>query len=142
MLRSYSDILQKINEKPKWWDKNGTPRYCEFSPENFDVYIDEAALIEIACQGCGEKFDVEITHEKYHPLEINKKSLFDQTDSIGYGDPPRNNCCSAGPTMSSIPLQIKQFWKRENGKWFKKEELFGKKLESLEDYFGEDNGYF
>ncbi len=29
----YIDIIERIDEEPKWYDKNGTPRYRPFHPD-------------------------------------------------------------------------------------------------------------
>ena len=53
MLHHYRDITDKLG-RPEWWDEVGAPRYCKFSPtETNNIYCDEVALLEIACQNCG-----------------------------------------------------------------------------------------
>jgi len=34
MLRRYDDIRSRIGDPIRWWDDNGVPRYCDFSPGN------------------------------------------------------------------------------------------------------------
>jgi len=38
VLRSYDDIRSRIKDAIRWWDDNGVPRYCDFSPEECGVY--------------------------------------------------------------------------------------------------------
>jgi len=137
MNNNYKDILDRIKEPPKWWDKNGTPRYGEFHPDLCpDLYASEIALLRIACQGCGYLFDVEV-HKSY----ADKGKLSDAPQDIFYGDPPNVGCCAAGPTMSSISLHVIQFWQRENYRWVRRPAYENTPIESLGDYFEEQQIY-
>jgi len=138
MLRSYVDILEKINSEPQWWDRFGVPRFCIFSPEFFDIHAQEAALIAIKCQGCLRDFDVEVIYDKYE-LRTGRSDLIDyflskNPKEIFYGDPPRIDCCMSGPTMSSIPIEIKNLWSKKSGIWQEIFELRGFKLSDSEEY--------
>ena len=67
MKHTFDDIRSRISEPPSWFDSNGTPRYGEFTPNACpNIYADEVALVEIACQCCNEKFLVEIHHAMYY----------------------------------------------------------------------------
>lgn len=47
---------------PNWWDENGTPRFMEHHPRLCpDIYADEVALLEIACQACERRFKVQMS---------------------------------------------------------------------------------
>ena len=61
MHANYFDIISRIDEKPTWYDQNGTPRYEEFNPDLCpNIYAQQVFLLKIACQACGEEFDVEM----------------------------------------------------------------------------------
>lgn len=125
MKNNYKDIVSRIKEKPKWWDNNGVPRYDDFHPKLCpDIYSSHTALILIACQGCSQKFEVEVS--SHLVFSINE---------LHYGDPPNIGCCLVGATMSSISLKTLQVWVRNNGTWERKTEQEGLELEKISDYF-------
>ena len=122
MKARYRDILERIPEKPKWYDENGVPRYCTFSPKDCSsIYAYEVILLEIACQYCKEIFEVELFWEKIDALKTQKpgkpsKLLKEWLDNgkigfcpIHYGDPPQHNC-DVGNSMNCLDLRIKEFW--------------------------------
>ena len=116
MNESYSDITSKLGE-PQWWDEAAVPRYCEFEPRRLaHVYLDEAALVEIECQGCGRTFPVAFSWGQHDGLFADRDipSLAERirADTLHYGDPPNYSCCPAGPTMNSIPRRVLQFWRK------------------------------
>jgi hypothetical protein len=141
MHESYDDIRSRIQEEPKWWDEHAVPRYCDFSPDKCaDIYCDEAALVEIACQNCGTHFLVAFTSDRawwavkqmdrdeFRELQtkeeqlawIDKLSKAPLRDAIllrqiHYGDPPNARCCPAGPTMNCDDLRVCEYWSRDNG---------------------------
>lgn len=120
MKQSYCDITNKLG-KPLWWDEVGAPRYDEFSPDLLnDIYAKEAALMLIKCQVCRTEFKVCLSS-----WEIDKKSISDRilNNSLYYGDPPDFGCCCSGPTMTSDPVRVLEFWKRENFEWVRMPEL-------------------
>ena len=103
---SYEDITSRIPIAPLWYDENGVPRYSVFGPSEVgNIYANEVALIEIACQSCETIFhvgvagDLNATSEK--PLAENILN-----GSWRYGDPPNTGCCPSGPTMNSMPIQV------------------------------------
>lgn len=121
MNHDYSDIRERIPEKPKWFDENAVPRYCRFSPhEVSDIYADEAALVLITCQGCGHQFKVGFsssliskTHSQLQcPLAEAIKDI-----SLHYGDPPNINCCAPGASMNSEPRRVIEYWHRVGSDW-------------------------
>ena len=66
MKQRYDDIIDAVGTVPTWWQENGVPRFCEFSPEKApDIYADEAALVEIACQACHERYLVCMTTSQH-----------------------------------------------------------------------------
>jgi hypothetical protein len=107
MHTSYLDIIDELGT-PTWWDEHAVPRYCEFTTDRIaDVYATECALVEIACQSCGHKYQVAMSSGRMtsHSLSmrINQRWLH-------YGDPP-NYCCLIGATENSIPLRVLEFWR-------------------------------
>ena len=119
MKASYDDIRALTPFEPQWYDANGTPRYCEFRPfESPNVYAREIALLEIACQHCGEIFLVEQHRDELQ--EAYRKACGAQDAglaeavrqrTITYRDPPLHHC--DGDTMLSATLRVVEFWRRE-----------------------------
>jgi hypothetical protein len=118
MKASFDDIRALTPLVPKWFDFNGTPRYCEFRPfESPNIYAREIALLEIACQSCGEVFLVEQHRDdlgKAYRRACGAKDI-DLADSvregtITYRDPPHHGC--SGDSMLSITLRVVEFWRR------------------------------
>lgn len=116
MKQSYSDIVDRISDDSNlWWDENGVPRYGEFSPRLVaNIYASEVALLKIACQNCSQQFLVAISILTLIEGDSLIAKIRDRT--LEYGDPPNVSCCPAGPTMSSIPLKVIQFWKYDSDK--------------------------
>jgi hypothetical protein len=114
MHQHYKDILNRIDEAPTWFDDDGVPRFGNFSPSQLgNIYASEAALAEVACQGCGRIFKVALTDA----LGFTSKSL-GLSDKIRlrrvhYGDPPNVDCCGAGPSMNSEMHRILEYWFRD-----------------------------
>lgn len=129
MHRCYHDILERIAAPPDWFDEHAVPRWGEFTPYMAaNIYAHEVVLLRVTCQACERSFDVCMSA---HPLGIDGvrdlEALVRKHD-IFYGDPPNVECCAAGPTMNSIPVQVLQFWRRniskESGlKWSRVPEL-------------------
>lgn len=125
MHQDYKDILSRISEEPKWFDENGTPRFCDFEPgRQSKFYAYEVALLEIECQSCGKKFKVCLSRD----LEGDTDYLLSTGRGykrfpniphymLHYGDPPNVGCCDAGPTMNSIPLKFLEYWSFDSTKW-------------------------
>lgn len=136
---------------PQWYDENGCPRYAPHHPSLGPVYADEVVLLEIACQACGMRFQVQMTQAKLHEQVMatvwarhfgidNEKippaweghTLAAQVRDgiIHYGDPPRH-ChrddvpCCAGDTMDCDDLRVLEFWRRDRGvrEWVRVPEL-------------------
>lgn len=126
MHNGYQDTLDRIAEPPRWFDEHAVPRFCEFTPqETANIYADECCLLLIGCQGCATEFPVCISRTAYQTLE-SARSLgsFVRSDDLFYGDPPNTGCCPAGPTMSSLPLRVLEFWKRDRRhQWLRVSEL-------------------
>jgi hypothetical protein len=102
----YLDILEGMDEEPKWFDEHGVPRYCEFHPSQVGLYADEAALLLIACQNCGQTFKVAMCWDYHDPPPTSLLGMH-------YGDPPNVRCCPAGPTMNCNDLKVLEWWDRE-----------------------------
>lgn len=100
-----------------WYDENGVPRYCAFSPQQTAYfYAHEAALVLIECQSCATEFEVAFTELNLrHVLWEGSKKIKNVSDliangSIHYGDPPNIRCCGAGPTENSVPIRVLEYW--------------------------------
>lgn len=119
MHPSYEDITGRIDEKPSWWQEGGVPRWGEFTPQQASsIYAREVVLMEIACQSCETTFRVALCSTGHDGGE----RLSDQivSGSLCYGDPPNTGCCSAGPTMSSIPRRILEYWSTHDPRYTSK----------------------
>lgn len=120
MNHHYFDIRSRIAEPPTWFDEHGVPRYCEFAPkECSNIYAREVALVRIACQGCGNGFQVCLSAGLGDVL----LSKLVETRELHYGDPPNIDCCAAGPSMNSIPQRVLQFWRAAEFSWHRVPEL-------------------
>jgi hypothetical protein len=111
MYNHYRDILERIDEPPKWFDEFGVPRYVAFSPEHLANFsAAEAALAEISCQSCGRRFRVALTDA--FPAKGLALSDEIRLRRIHYGDPPNLDCCGSGPTMNSVMHEVIEYWFR------------------------------
>lgn len=137
MNPDYSDIRDRIAEPPTWWDAGGVPRYGAFHPRHLDIYAKEAALAEIACQACGERFNVAFTWGDHDLVEriLRFGDTYEAAEQVsrlsrrlagpdgypdlgvdlGYGDPPNTGCCRAGPTMSADWITLLELWEQDAG---------------------------
>lgn len=119
MLRDYKDITDKLGD-PQWWDDNGCPRYCDFSPNVCGVYDHVVALLEIACQSCDERFRVVVSYDRLRLWQrtekrtgVGKQFYPTATDINGFhfGDPPPHGC--VGDTMNCDTYRVVEFWRRK-----------------------------
>lgn len=119
MHSNYEDILSRIKEEPLWYDTNGVPRYAKFEPNLCpDIYSNTVILMEIACQYCGQRFDVEM-HAGIFGTQLRPKGWH-------YGDPPRHDCPGGGDTMNCDDIAVLECWHREGmGDWVRRRELEG-----------------
>ena len=134
MKASYTDILSRISEQPKWWDEQGTPRYCDFNPKALtNMYARACALLLIRCQFCHHEFTVamevdEKTKEDLNLWRAEQAKANAQTDDgpdtpptcgflIHYGDPPNIGCCPGGPMANCDDLNVLEFWVYEKWDW-------------------------
>lgn len=109
MNRSYSDIIDRINVAPLWWQAGGVPRYDPFSPKACGVYASEAALVEIAAQGCETTFLVLIETEG----RDGKIAADIQAESLAYGDPPNVDCCNGFCSVqTTIAIRVVEYWRQ------------------------------
>lgn len=122
MNHHYNDIINKLGP-PLFWDECAVPRYCDFGPnETANIYAREVALLEIACQDCGQLFKVVVSwSETDWPSE--RLSNLVENNEIHYGDPPNDGCCLAGPTMNSVPKRVIEFWQKRKFEWVRVSEL-------------------
>ena len=133
MHHHYDDIIKAVGVAPTWWQEEGVPRFCEFTPDvSSNIYADEVALVEIACQSCDTRFNVafntsaasrvqqalignsNIENVDFDALRLS--SLIASGD-LFYGDPPNTGCCAAGPTMTSETIRVIEYWHRHHQKY-------------------------
>lgn len=129
MNHYYKDILEKIDEEPQWFDEHAVPRFCPYSPDEVaDIYADEVAFFEIACQNCGYRFIVAASSNKTHRqlIELDSgikqdsiKEIIDKYGEVFWHDPPNIRCCGPGPTMTSDFIKILEYWHRDGFDWKK-----------------------
>lgn len=56
MYPTYRDLREAL-ETPKWWDCQGVPRYCDFSPDVAgEIYCEWVSLMTVVCQDCEAEF--------------------------------------------------------------------------------------
>lgn len=118
MFQEYTDITERIAERPRWWDENGVPRYVEFEPHwAANIYAVEVVLLEIACSCCWEVFAVALSGQGGARREEKGLGLADNIRSgeISYGDPPNYGNCRSGPATSCFNLRVLQYWRRREG---------------------------
>lgn len=109
MNRNYADITSRILEEPSWWQEGGIPRYGQFEPgQSTGVYTHQVALMEIACQACDRRFTVALEQSAHIP-RVDEQI---REGTIEYGDPPNVRCCPGGPSMTSVPIRIQEYWHR------------------------------
>jgi hypothetical protein len=120
MHASYQDIMSRIGEAPTWWDENGTPRWGYFEPDACaNIYADQAALAEIACQCCGSRFKVAFSWSRLQRMQDGRRSIIEAitTRTLEYGDPPNVGCCMSGATMNSETLRVIEFHARHEAEF-------------------------
>jgi len=129
MKASYIDILEGMPaEALSWYDQHGCPRYRPFDPALCtDVYAQQVFLLRIACQRCGDEFDVEVCT----PWILEAAERIVDPCCLHYGDPPRHDDQAgyrcAGDTMSCDDLEVLQAWeKNEDFKWVRMPEMEGR----------------
>lgn len=110
MNREYFDILEKLGP-PLWWDDQAVPRYKPFHPNLCGIYDNEVALCVIKCQSCGQEFRVAFAWYRLSG-EPSLTHILQQTGELYYRDPPNNDCCASGPTMTSEFKEVLEFWIR------------------------------
>lgn len=117
MREAYQDIRERIAEDPTWYDKNGAPRYGEFSTQLCpDIYANTVVLLRILRQACHQPFDVEMSSGYFAPIQNPFK--------LHYGDPPSHGC--VGDTMNCEDIAVLQVWNKESlSKWERRADLEG-----------------
>lgn len=127
MLHHYPDIRKRISDPPSWYDHHGVPRYDPHHPGLCpDIYADEVVLLRIACQSCGQEFDVQMSRNSFLLHLKDWTTLTDEVlaGSIHAGDPPRHPCDGGGDTMNCEDLAVLEFWKRDERRdWVRVAEL-------------------
>ncbi len=121
MFTHYGDILSRIAQPPRWFDEQGVPRYCDFAPDRIaNIHAHECALLEIACQDCGQPFIVAIDQKGAneaiaivgHNTQWQKLAELVRSHRIQYSDPPNVGCCGADPSMTSVTKRVLEYWYR------------------------------
>jgi hypothetical protein len=129
MYPLYRDIREKLGI-PKWIDRNGVPRYSEFSPDQAaEIYCDWVALMEVECQCCQKVFLCANAASYSHRMIEKRYGVWPKANTPeemlqyveGWGDAPwhdadGNECgfssqC-AGTTMTTDHEVIK-VWRRD-----------------------------
>jgi hypothetical protein len=112
----YRDILDRIDERPKWFDDVSVPRFIEFSPDRLaNIYSKEAALAEVSCENCGHVFHVALSDsfgDKWTSLSDSIRLGW-----VRYGDPPNIQCCDEGLSMGTVMRRILEYWRRDGFGW-------------------------
>lgn len=118
MRHSYRDIRARIPERIQWYDSHGVPRYTPFTPDDCpDPYAVEVVLMEIACQHCDGRFNVEVHNGPVGDASRLAKEV--GSGRITYGEPPVHDC--PGDLLHSQPLRTLQFYMRRSGEEWKRE---------------------
>jgi hypothetical protein len=131
MFNDYSDITDRIAEPPTWFDEHGVPRYGDFEPHKVaNIYAIEVAVVEVACQGCRQKFQVAFSFHVPRGLEEMVGNCISLAEAIRkgllwYGDPPNYNHCRSGVADTCYELRVLQYWSRPAGfgKWVRDSQL-------------------
>jgi len=117
MHESYDDITSKLGE-PVWWNEDAVPRYCAFEPRRIArVYANECCLVEIACQECGQRFQVAVSAQTVFTKCPDLRRCIER-GQLHYGDPPNHGenedgqRCYAGATMNCYDLRVLEYWRR------------------------------
>lgn len=123
MRQPYWDLYEIAGKRrPLWFDEHGVPRWVEFHPRLCNIYADEVALLEIACQSCGQRFMVALSSCVMDRVLMGGEPLSNQP-ALDWGDAPcfmsreGDLVQCAGSTMISETWRIAQFWTREGGDW-------------------------
>lgn len=127
MYRLYEDIRDRLGE-PKWHDEQGVPRYCDFHPSQCGIYDRWVALLEIACQSCGQRFLVSDSYSQMDLIQAAMRRGGNIAESpelpnatnygadFSFGDAPwhgERQC--AGTTMTTETLRVVEFWTKDGG---------------------------
>lgn len=136
MYHPYFDIRNRLGE-PLWHDKNGVPRYDEFTPQQACfVYGDWVLYFTVKCASCGQEFKVATSvalmewfkHQYLNKIDVSNDGLEDfKTNpqvAMGWldcwGDAPwheYNGGQCAGTTMSVDDGEYISLWRKELCKW-------------------------
>ena len=150
MNHYYGDILDRVGDKPLWFDEHAVPRFCKFSPRVLaNIYASECVLFLITCQGCNTPFKVAMSSSKAGRVmtaartgrkveEVATLAQLIERGDLDYGDPPNMRCCASGPTMNSVPRRVLEYWRDDAlaaGKWTRDEKL---ERAIHVDWFGDD----
>jgi hypothetical protein len=120
----YREIVDHFPTPPLWFNEDGVPRWVPFSPrECADIYADEVILMEIACQSCGHRFNVAMSHGRWDWSNGDVRAHPGWTEPPHYGDPPNIDCCPAGATMNSEHIRVIEWWVQPSavGEWQRKD---------------------
>lgn len=106
----YTDITSRVSEPPLWW-LNGVPRYDRFWPGMTGG--NEAVLVEAKCQHCGKPFVIGRSTWTSSGDALRREIV--ETRTINLGDPPWHCCPGPGDTMTTVPLEVFEFWMKVPG---------------------------
>src|SRR3990167_563889 len=129
MLPTYEEIRSRLGP-PLWWEAGGVPRYELFHPDMLGIYDNLAMCWLIACQYCGQEFQVgagwnwtsyivsrEYDKDQLPPAAWLRRKL--KNGPPHSGDPPRHDC--VGDTMNCELIRAVEVWTKASfGDWRKR----------------------
>ena len=124
MNQEYADLISRLGP-PLWWDEYSVPRYVSFAPSMCNnIYADEACLLKIACQNCGQTFLVAMSWSRMDGMLRDRPRLSETIRAgwIHWGDPPYHED-PAGNTENCEDLRVMEFWQKERFDWERMPEL-------------------
>lgn len=117
MKPSYIDIHCRIKEEPKWYDRNGCPRYDPFSPTMCsDPHAQEVALLEVHCRECERSFLVEMTWSDDNHKQPSIIESLQNGKILSYAHPPTHRHyteCKTGDNIPSVTKRVVRLWRKE-----------------------------
>lgn len=117
MYQPYLDLREAMKEKgePLWHDEAGVPRWIEWHPSHLhNIYADEAALLEVTCQSCGEKFRCADSKSFQYILRSGPEPWVPS-----WGDAPWHGEQQCAGTTMTTDWEVVERWKRERAGWVK-----------------------
>lgn len=117
--RDHSALIGANPEPPSWYDQGGAPRWGAFDPAEAGGDAcggrahREAALAEVACDGCGATVMAGATAR--HGVMATPAA-------------PDASCCGRSGEMPGVVLRVAEYWRLERGGWRRRPALEGPAL--------------